>query len=324
MCLALQGAALALGRIGASIGGYRKSGHVLRLADGSATFLDVEFLPLECVTLRLVSNPAPTNAPDIVVEFDETLADIDARSEFTYETPFYRRSFDRGLRRCRRQTVGWIAVCGMMAMGLGGLVLNGERVPAHLFSFVFGVFVALLMYGKRLTREWYRNWVRASVRQHVRASEGVYPRRVHVTLRSGGLVMAWPDYELRVGWKYIWLVTHTATHVQIITNGKTGVAIPLRAFPRPTDAEAFSADANSRMSQAGESARQRLIRFLADTSAVCPSCKYALRGVILEQCPECGRVLDQSELRETLSIQAAKKSRRARSFRVVWPWTRRQ
>lgn len=206
-------------------------------------------------------------------------------------------------------------------MGLGGLLLNGDRLTTHVFSFCFGVLVGLMAYSKRLTRSWYTEYVRAYVRRGIRAQEGVYPRRVSIAMTVDGIDMSWPKYEMRVGWAYVWLVAETATHVVVVTNGLTGVAIPIGAFPSAADGSAFAAEAKALMDRAGESDGHRRARFLTESSVNCPGCKYPLNGVVAEKCPECGRQIDYSELRELAAARNAKLSRRTRSFQIEWPWS---
>jgi hypothetical protein len=72
--------------------------------------------------------------------------------------------------------------------------------------------------------------------------------------------------------------------------------IPDRAFASPEAKAAFTEALRHHADSARLPEPERIRRYMAERDLPCPGCKYNLRGIATDACPECGRQLRYAEL----------------------------
>ncbi len=260
--------------------------------------------------------PRENDPSPLRVEYSETLDDAYAHMAFALSLPWSKRQTKKGLARQRWATAQWVGICGVLGFGMSGVLLQEFSTHPHVFGLVGGALAGCAMFGKGFLRTNYETRVRRHNEQSVRAQGDVWPRAVRVVATPSGIALTWDEYTIDMRWKHMWLVRQQAGRVYFVMGNLAGLCVPEEAFGGEAAARAFVQGVERLMEASGETPRQRLTRYLADSDAVCPRCKYPLRGATSETCPECGREIDQAELKDIAAAAAAKAAGRSRSFQL--------
>jgi len=108
-----------------------------------------------------------------------------------------------------------------------------------------------------------------------------------IAMDEFGVQIHSPHRQLKLSWKVV-APTVAGGFVLLQYGGHDGTIIPARAFASEAAAAEFIDHAQRWWQIAQGPHAERLERYLADRDLACPSCKYNLRGMRGEVCPECG------------------------------------
>ncbi len=97
-------------------------------------------------------------------------------------------------------------------------------------------------------------------------------------------------------WASVDRITVTTDFVRITGTRGANAIIPARAFASPAAMAEFVETARRFHAGCPAGAIQGLRRFLATRDVSCPACRYNLRGVQTDRCPECGAHLSIERL----------------------------
>lgn len=119
--------------------------------------------------------------------------------------------------------------------------------------------------------------------------------RVGVELDEAGVITRTASTETRTAWKSA--VVHSAGDYFVLARGSaSGMIIPKSAVGDEAVATEFAKQCAEWWRLGQQSLAERIGAYLAERDVACPTCKYNLRGVMSDKCPECGTELSIASL----------------------------
>ena len=111
--------------------------------------------------------------------------------------------------------------------------------------------------------------------------------RVTFRAERSGVEIVMPTKSMTLAWTAV-DPTEVGSYVLLRVSGGGGVIVPKSHFSTAEDAARFFQDLRAWWTEGQLTEPQRIARYLVDRDVACPHCGYNLRGIITDQCPECG------------------------------------
>lgn len=243
--------------------------------------------------LRPVEYHAPM--PErIDLTYEVTRADWLAVNEARMrESPAWDDAKARYRRTMRKQAL-WLSplvIAGAAVLvgrdqGTGEMYLAGAGLGACFAAFLFFALPRL---------DTVENAKKAQFAQLQRADFSAYTGTTTLAVDELGVHVRSPSRELKLSWQTV-SPAGAGGFAILRHGGQDGTIIPPRAFASQEAAAEFLDTARRWWQAAQLPHAERLARYLADRDLPCPKCKYNLRGVRSEKCPECGAALNLESL----------------------------
>lgn len=246
-----------------------------------------------------------THPADVIeVSFDVTREDwVRANEIIVLESPSWEAAAARHRRSLRRQ-----ALLLAPTLTLVGAMVVGNHLGPGTQARLVGAGVGAAFGGALIWALPRLNFIDKQKRQaleHVRRadlSDFVGPTTVAIS-PQGALVRS-RTRELRLAWDVAGVAR--AGEDFIVHCAEGGAVVPRRAFASDEAAAEFLRRADEWWAAGQLPPAQRLERYLADREVACPRCRYPLRAVRGEWCPECGFKLSVEELVKGAESKPAK------------------
>ena len=113
---------------------------------------------------------------------------------------------------------------------------------------------------------------------------------ITITMDELGVRIVSPNSDLNLSWQIV-APSAAGGFVLLLHGVHDATIVPPRAFASAAAATEFLDHAQRWWQAAQLSHAERLERYLADRDCACPRCRYNLRGLRGEACPECGQPL---------------------------------
>jgi hypothetical protein len=120
-----------------------------------------------------------------------------------------------------------------------------------------------------------------------------------VAISRTGVHIRDPERDMQLSWHTV-VPRSTEAFVLLQCAANAVLIIPKRAFESKASAHSFLESAQAWWADAQQENTDKLVSYLSEQDAACPSCRYNLRGVRAAACPECGRALRLHELQSSL------------------------
>jgi hypothetical protein len=142
----------------------------------------------------------------------------------------------------------------------------------------------------------YRKQVRKTSWERVeREDVSGFSGPLSATIAEDGLAFNGPNGGAAIPWQSVGDVREIGEWLFIrVPHGLP--VIPASAFGSAESRAAFAASIRQHADTARVPEAERIRRYMAERDLPCPGCKYNLRGIAADACPECGRQLRYAEL----------------------------
>jgi hypothetical protein len=224
------------------------------------------------------------------LEFEVTRGDwLAVNKAVVQESPEWVRARRKHRRAARFQAL----FAGVIMVYLGYQLF---KVGPHPFGFyvvftvlVVAVMVLMFYLGPRLEH------IEQSIKQQFKAIErfdfSTSTGTTRLTMDEVGIQVRSRYRELKISWQAVERPTTVGGFVMLSYVGAYCTIIPQHAFASQASATEFL-DCASRLWQNAQLPHvERLERYLTDRDLPCPKCKYNLRNMRGESCPECGKAI---------------------------------
>jgi hypothetical protein len=206
------------------------------------------------------------------------------------------RRKDRLLTRLQVMPVGVIVVTLPFLLykrGAQPLGFNVVYLDVVYLVVVAAVMVYLYFAGPRLSKfvsEFEKN-TKAQFKAFERVDLSTYTGTTKLTIDEFGVQVRSSYRELKLSWQAVERPTSVGGFILLSHITAYGTIIPPHAFASQASATEFL-DCASRLWQNAQLPHvERLERYLTDRDLPCPKCKYNLRNMRGESCPECGKAI---------------------------------
>jgi hypothetical protein len=203
----------------------------------------------------------------------------------------------RARRKDRLATRLQVMLVGLIVVSLPFLYYKRGPQPLG-FYVVYVVVVASVMVflyfaGSRLSQfvsEFEKN-TKAQFKAFERVDLSTYTGTTKLTIDEFGVQVRSSYRELKLSWQAVERPTSVGGFILLSHITAYGTVIPPHAFASQASATEFL-DCASRLWQNAQLPHvERLERYLTDRDLPCPKCKYNLRNMRGESCPECGEAI---------------------------------